>query len=109
MLNLLFYVHAKLGQFVFVLNFSNLIVPFVLRIQLPIDVLEAAEESLQLVQRPPGADLVRLLGVAVAVASVVHCVPRVAPASTAAVDAVRVGRRLAVAEVTRVAAPLMFY
>ena len=89
----------------FVLNFSNLIVPFVLRIQLPVDVLEAAEESLQLVQRPPRADLVRLLRVAVAVAPVVHVVPRVASASAPAVDAVCVGRRLPVAEVARVPAP----
>ena len=89
----------------FVLNFSNLIVPFVLRIQLPVDVLEAAEESLQLVQGPPGADLVRLLRVAVAVAPVVHVVPRVAAATTAAVDAVRVGRRLSVAEVARMPTP----
>ena len=89
----------------FVLNFSNLIVPFVLRIQLPVNVLEAAEESLQLVQRPPWADLVRLLGVAVAVAPVVHVVPRVAPTSAPAVDAVRVGRGLPVAEVARVATP----
>ena len=83
----------------FVLNFSNLIVPFVLGIQLPVNVLEAAEESLQLVQRPPWADLVRLLGVAVAVAPVVHIVPCVAPTPAPAVDAVRVGRRLTVAEV----------
>ena len=89
----------------FVLNFSNLIIPFVLRIQLPVDVLEPTEESLQLVQRPPGADLVRLLGVAVAVPAVVHVVPRVAAATTAAVDAVRVGWRLSVAEVARMSTP----
>ena len=95
----------SLGFLLFVLNFSNLIIPFVLRIQLPVDVLEPTEESLQLVQRPPGADLVRLLGVAVAVPAVVHVVPRVAAATTATVDAVRVRRRLSVAEVARMSTP----
>ena len=95
----------SLGFLLFVLNFSNLIIPFVLRIQLPVDVLEPTEESLQLVQRPPGADLVRLLGVAVAVPAVVHVVPRVAAATAAAVDAVRVRRRLSVAEVARMSTP----
>ena len=42
------------------------------------------------------------------VTSVVDIVPGVTAASTSAVDAVRVGRRLTVAEVARVAAPLMF-
>ena len=95
-----------LGLLLLVLNFSNLIVPFVLGIQLPVNVLESTEESLQLVQRPPWADLVWLLGVAVAVhPPVVHCVPRVTSASTAAVDAVRVRRCLSVAEVAGVATP----
>ena len=42
-----------LGLLLLVLDFSNLIIPLVLRVQLPVDVFEAAEESLQLVQRPP--------------------------------------------------------
>ena len=42
-----------LGLLLLVLDLSNLIIPLVLRIQLSVDVFEAAEESLQLVQRPP--------------------------------------------------------
>ena len=43
-----------LGLLLLVLDLSNLIIPLVLRVQLSVDVFEAAEESLQLVQRPPG-------------------------------------------------------
>ena len=50
-----------------------------------------------------------ILELKIEVTSVVNIVPGVTAASTAAVDAVRVGRRLTVAEVARVAAPLMFY
>ena len=42
-----------LGLLLLVLDLSNLIIPLVLRVQLSVDVFEAAEESLQLVQRPP--------------------------------------------------------
>ena len=42
-----------LGLLLLVLDFSNLIIPLVLRVQLSVDVFEAAQESLQLVQRPP--------------------------------------------------------
>ena len=42
-----------LGLLLLVLDLSNLIIPLVLRIQLPVDVFEAAQERLQLVQRPP--------------------------------------------------------
>ena len=42
-----------LGLLLLVLDFSNLIIPLILRVQLSVDVFEAAEESLQLVQRPP--------------------------------------------------------
>ena len=42
-----------LGLLLLVLDLSNLIIPLILRVQLSVDVFEAAEESLQLVQRPP--------------------------------------------------------
>ena len=77
-----------------------LIVPLVLGVEL-VHVLVSAQQTLDLVQRPPRADLLHLLDVAVAVDAVLG----VGPAPAPAVEAVGVGGGLAVAEVAAVAAP----
>ena len=80
--------------------YHYLIVPLVLRVEL-VHVLVSAQQTLDLVQRPPRADLLHLLDVAVAVDTVLG----VGPAPAAAVEAVGVGGGLAVAEVAAVSAP----
>ena len=77
-----------------------LIVPLVLGVEL-VHVLVSAQQAFDLVQRPPRADLLHLLDVAVAVDAVLG----VGPAAAPAVEAVGVGGGLAVAEVAAVAAP----
>ena len=48
------------------LDLRNLIVPLVLRVEF-VHILVTAEQTLDLVQRPPGSDLLDFLDIAVAV------------------------------------------
>ena len=89
-----------LGLLLLLLYLCDLIIPLVLRIEL-VHILVAAQEALDLVQWPPGRDFLDLLDVAVAMDGVLG----VGAAPAAAVEAVGVGRSLAVAEVARVSAP----
>ena len=89
-----------LGFLLLLLDLGDLIIPLVLRIKL-VHVLVATQEALDLIHGPPGRDLLDLLDVAVAVDGVLS----VGAAPAAAVEAVGVGRGLAVAEVARVPTP----